>query len=82
MIFSHVRRIVRLVGTVSDEFFLSIARPIKNHRNFMRQFPALGVCSVLTAQLLNYKKIAVFFVVINIFKGSEVRKVVRDFAEM
>ena len=41
-------------------FFLSIARPIKNRRNFMRQFPALGVCSVLTSQLLNNKIIVVY----------------------
>ena len=41
-------------------FFLSIARPIKNHRHFMRQFPALAVSSVLTSQLLNNKKIVVF----------------------
>ena len=49
MIFSHVRKIVRPMGTVYDElFFLSIAHPIKSRRNFLRQFPALGVCSVLT----------------------------------
>ena len=60
MIFSHVRKIVRPMGTVNDEFFLSIAHPIKSRRNFMRQFPALGVCSILTSQLLNNKKIVVY----------------------
>ena len=48
------------MGAVNDEYFLSIARPIKSRRNFMRQFPALGVCSILTSQLLNNKKIVVY----------------------
>ena len=41
-------------------FYQSLRRPIKNHRHFMRQFPALAVSSVLTSQLLNNKKIVVF----------------------
>ena len=60
MIFSHVRTIVRPMGTVNDEFFLSVARPVESPRNFMRQFPALGVCSVLTSQLLNNESIVVY----------------------
>ena len=48
------------MGAVNDEYLLSIARPIKSGRTFMRQFPALGVCSILTSQLLNNKKIVVY----------------------
>ena len=55
----HVRTIVRPMGTVNDVFFLSVARPIKRGRSFVCQFPALGVCSVLTSQLLNNKSIVV-----------------------
>ena len=61
-------------GNRERQFFFTNRSSNQKPQKFYAPVPALGVCSVLTSQLLNNKKIVVFFAVINIFKRSEVRK--------